>query len=331
MRRKDAAVLLAGAAMLMGIGGISIMCADYAKKRGGGEGITSFVFGGRAELRNVIEIPLSEVEKLALDYRSKNIRVYSSKEDTVVIREYLYSDREEARASLTWSGEKEATVTGGSEKYFVLFGLPTGEGERVEVCIPDKSLKAFSLRTGSGNISAGTDMVLDQGSLTAQTGSGNIKWENAREQEICLQTGSGNIRMENMKGDMTVHTGSGNITGESLEGNLQAGTGSGNVKLEGFRGGGKMEAGSGNVTVEMESLEGDLSLWTKSGNVRLKLARDQAFHFQAQTGSGGINTDFEQALSFNKKGNQASGDVGQAPAWTVDARTGSGNVTVHYR
>ena len=57
----------------------------------------------------------------------------------------------------------------------------------------------------------------------------------------------------------------------------------------------------------------------------------QAFHFQAQTGSGGINTDFEKELSFNKKGNQARGDVGSDPRWTVDVRTGSGNVRVCYR
>ena len=331
MSRKGAAILIAGAAMLAGIGGIGLMSVDYVKKNGTGGRTTSFVFGGRAELRNVIEIPLSDVESLSMDYRSKNIRVYPSGEDAVVIKEYLYSDRDEAKASLTFSGEKEALITGGGERPFVLFGFFPGEGERIEVYIPDKSLKGLCVQTGSGNISSQMNAIREQGSLLVSAGSGNVTWSGVQGKEIRIQTGSGNVRVEDLRGNITLHAGSGNITGENLEGTVNAEAGSGNVKLEKFRGGGKAQTKSGNVTVKLESLEEDLALRTGSGNARLELTQGQAFHFQAQTGSGGINTDFEKELSFNKKGNQARGDVGSDPRWTVDVRTGSGTVRVCYR
>ena len=39
----------------------------------------------------------------------------------------------------------------------------------------------------------------------------------------------------------------------------------------------------------------------------------------------------DRALSYNKKGNQAEGNVGEAPSCLIEALTGSGNVHVDYR
>lgn len=71
-----------------------------------------------------------------------------------------------------------------------------------------------------------------------------------------------------------------------------------------------------------------MALRAGSGNVKLEFLREAAFHFQADTGSGMIHTDFDERLSYNKKGNHAEGDVGDHPVCRVEAKTNSGNVKV---
>ncbi|MDE7248442.1 MAG: hypothetical protein K2N82_00850, partial [Lachnospiraceae bacterium] len=44
-----------------------------------------------AELRNTIEIPLSQADSLLADYGSKDLDVYVWQEDKIVIKEYLSS------------------------------------------------------------------------------------------------------------------------------------------------------------------------------------------------------------------------------------------------
>lgn len=97
MKKNRTAVIIAAFAVFIAIGFISVMSV----KVGGREGYFGtpliFSFGGRAELRNTIEIPLSKADKLRLDYGSKNIKVYPAEGDTVTIKEYLYSNKPEAR------------------------------------------------------------------------------------------------------------------------------------------------------------------------------------------------------------------------------------------
>lgn len=326
MRKNKMILLAVGAVMLIAIAGISVMSVRYVSEQGETERMTSFVFGTKAQLQNVIELPLEQVEKLTLEYGSKNIKVYPSETDSVVIEEYLYSDRPEAKASVSWPEEKEVVVTGGKRRAFVIFGLR----EWIEVYIPEKSLKLLSVQTGSGNITSETDCIRPEGSFMAGAGSGNIRWKNAEAEKVTFRAGSGNLNLEDLKGEITLHTGSGNITLKKLEGSIDAGAGSGNVRLEEFAGGGKIETGSGNITVKAESLTGNLAIKAGSGNVRAELPGDASFHFQAKTGSGNIQTDFDRNLSYNKKGNSAEGDVGEKTDLVVEARTNSGNVSVGY-
>ena len=217
-------VLSATVIVLILMGGISVMSVKYASGRGSAQ--------GRA----------SDVESLTLEYGSKNIRVYPSEKDAVVIKEYLYSDDPNAQASVSSPREKEVLITGGKRWSFVIFGFWGGEGERIEVYIPEKSLKSFSVKTGSGNISSETDCVRADGNLSVRAGSGNLKWKNTQAGKISCQAGSGNLKIENLKGEIALRTGSGNITGEALEGRIEAEAGSGNVHLENISGSGRMAA-----------------------------------------------------------------------------------------
>lgn len=128
-----------------------------------------------------------------------------------------------------------------------------------------------------------------------------------------------------------METGSGNIDGKELRGGVDADSGSGNIKIDGLTGSVKAEAGSGNVTVKAKEVSGGVSLSAGSGNVRLEMPEETEFHFIGDTRSGNISTDFDDALSYDKKGKSARGDVGQNPDIEIWAETGSGSINIVYR
>lgn len=331
MKKNRTAVIIAAFAVFIAIGFISVMSV----KVGGREGYFGtpliFSFGGKAELRNTIEIPLSKADKLRLDYGSKNIKVYPAEGDTVTIKEYLYSNKPEARAEVSYGKDGNALVRGGQGRSFVIFGFFVGEGERIEVCIPEKSLSQLSLETGSGNITSETDCVREDGVFEAKAGSGNVRISNVTADAVVLEAGSGNVRAENIEGSVTLEANSGNIDGKEITGDVSADSGSGNIRIEKLSGGITAGAGSGNVTVEAAVISGDVALSAGSGNVKLVLPKGVDFHFRGETGSGNINTDFDEILSYDKKGDIAEGDAGQNPDIKIETHTGSGNITVRYR
>ena len=330
MKKNKLILLLAAAIMVLLIGLICTMSVIRVLGQGGGN-MLLFSFGGKAELRNTIEIPVSEVNSLKLVYRSKNIKVYPSKDDAVTVKEYLYSNSPAAKASVTRGNGKEVLIEGGQTHTFVLFGFFWGEGERIEVYVPEKALEAFWVETGSGNITSRSGRVEAKKSIQAKAGSGNIKWQDGAAEEISIQAGSGNLNVEGLKGNINLQTGSGNISGEALEGKLNVSAGSGNVTLKEVSGSGKVKAGSGNVKVEAVSVTGDIEIQTQSGNNSLEIPGDLNFYFQAETGSGNIHTDFEEQLSYNQKGNHGEGNVGDENALTISMKAGSGNVRVRRR
>ncbi len=307
MRKDRICLLIAACIMLFVIVGVSMLCVRAVSGTGSRE--TDFVFGGKAELKNTIEIPLSEAECLSVQYKSKNIRVYPVQGEKIIIKEYLHSKAPEALAAVIYEDEKKVTVKGGERNSFIVFGF-WGSVERIEVYVPEKSLKEFSVETKSGNIKSETDCIREDGILRVATKSGNINWEGADGRELSFESGSGNI------------------TGALLDGEVDVQTGSGNIRLSSLSGNGRAKAGSGNITADFDEVTGDIQIQTGSGNVKLEVPEKLEFQFRADTGSGNIWTDFEEVLSYNKRENNAEGDVGENASCRIEAETGSGNIHV---
>ena len=329
MKNNKVILLFGAAVVLSSMALICQMSVASALKQGGG-GIQFFSFGGRAELRNTIEIEGDKADRVNLIYGGKNIKIYPSKDDTVVVKEYLYSSRPEAKASVTY-GDGEVLIEGANTRTFVVFGFFWGGGERIEVYVPEKRLEEFWVETGSGNITCQPGSLEVVKSIRAKAGSGNIKWGESTAEEISLQAGSGNISAEKLKGNISLQTRSGNINGNKLEGVLNVQSGSGNILLKEVIGSGEMKSRSGNVKAEAPEVTGDIAICTNSGNSSLEIPADLSFHFRADTGSGNIYTDFENQLSFNKKGNHGEGDVGEGKGPTITMEAGSGNVRIEQK
>lgn len=307
---------------------ISVLSVKAAVRNGG----VHIVFGGRAELRNTIELSSADADELEIRYSSKNIYVYPSEDDHIVIKEYLLSKSPDAQAQVSTlcdadTGENTVTITGGCADIITIFGFFSMD-ERIEVYLPQNAPKELLLCTSSGNIMADDIFSMQADRLELTASSGNIVWSHTDAGELHIKTNSGNIRLTDMKGDAEIAANSGNIRLTDITGNVETAVGSGNIVIEGFSGAGSMTAGSGNIKMQVERLEGDLALKTRSGNSRLILPKQSAFSFEAETGSGNINTFFDEALTYNKKGNQAKGTVGENPEALVRVEANSGNVTI---
>ncbi len=283
--------------------------------------------GGRAELRNTIEIPLSDVDNLTLAYSSKNIKFYPATGDSIIIKEYLVYA--EDVATVTYPGEKEVVVTGTQTNYIMFFGFMLDE--RIEVYLPKEGLKNLRASTFSGNISTQMGFVSESDMVEISAASGNITWQDTSAKEVSFKAGSGNIKLDHTSGNARVTTGSGNITVRGMEGVVEIQAGSGNVTVEDFAGNGSVKTASGTIKVESKGVTGDVALTAGSGNIRFEIPKETVAHVEIRTGSGNINTDFDDRLSYNKRGNEAIGDVGQGQGVSVEIKTGSGNVRVSYR
>lgn len=285
-------------------------------------GDMAFVMFGQAKLRNTIEIPLSEANQIELKYSSKNLKVYPAEGDSIIIKEYLLSDKEKAECVIE---NQKATVKGKNVFTFVF----VGGGERIEVYLPKEGIDILSMETVSGNITADEAFSIQANAVCIGTSSGNIKWRNTKAEKVALAASSGNIHAwEISAGETAAATSSGNIDAENINGAFALAASSGNIHALGMSGSGSANTGSGSIKVEMDEVTGDLKLKANSGGVKVFLPRELSFALEAQTGSGSIHTDYDEQLSYNKKGNQASGIIGGEVSCTVRAEAGSGSVKI---
>ncbi len=247
-----------------------------------------FAMGGSAALRNTIELPLSELERLTIRYGSKNIKLFATDEEKVIIKEYLYSKSPDAIAKVTHPSEGETVVKGGTVRSLAFFGF----GERIEVYVPREGLDSFYLETRSGNVT----MEKLQGTIEVCTGSGNIKGEDIQG-SLKATAGSGNITLEDFSGKGQVEAGSGNVKMEALAvtGDLSLTTGSGNIRLELPRESSfdfQAETGSGNIDTDFDKA---LSYNKKGNNAEGSVSGDNAasaFKVKMKAGSGNVRVAY---------------------------------------
>ena len=146
--------------------------------------------------------------------------------------------------------------------------------------------------------------------LEVESGSGDVQAELLRATAGSISASSGDVEIEVCEGDFTLSTASGDI---------QVGDAGGAARIE---------TGSGDISLGVTTLGGDIDLRGSSGDAKLHLPQDCTFSFEARTTSGSIQTSFDQALSFNDKGNWAEGSVGESPQYSVSCSFASGDVRV---
>lgn len=298
---------------------VCVFCIKGVKTMGS----TRFVMAGQAKLRNTIEIPLSEIDSLELEYKSKNLKIYPAEGESIIIKEYLMSDAEIAECEIQ---NRRATIKGKDVFSFIFFG----GGEKIEVYLPKEGLNTLSVETASGNITAEEGFEIQLQELGVAAASGNIRWQNTKADKAAFAAASGNIHVKELQTEETaVATASGNIDAENVNGIFALAASSGNINAYQMSGHGDVNTSSGGIKVEMDEVTGDLKLKASSGGVKLLLPKELSFELEVNTGSGSIHTDYDENLSYNRKGNHASGVVGTEATYHISAEAGSGNVKVN--
>lgn len=286
---------------------------------------------------------------LLYDKNSLDIIFLESDSENLVIREYAWRELKERER--TEVREKNGVLTlesrrRGGASGFISFSW-NNNGGYVEVYLPKNWGGNLKAQTLSGDIVGEMDLKLEESAIfAAGSTSGEIELPFLKAGEVQISTTSGDISVDLVKGkgafsstsgeitlftetgDCDISTVSGDIQVESLNGNFRLSTNSGDIRIGGVIGSGKASTTSGEIGLQFAELTGDLTISSTSGNVDLAWPVDTAVRFEAGTTSGEINTFFDGSLSFNKKGNQASGSYGAGTSHMVEISTTSGDVDV---
>jgi len=152
-----------------------------------------------------------------------------------------------------------------------------------------------------------------------QQGSVDFTVTVPQDSNLRLIMDSGNISVNGVDGQMTLTTSGGNINASNdvINGQSTITTDYGDISFDGTIGAG-----------------GTYQFITSSGSVNLSLPSAPAFHVDATTSSGSMNTSDFPSVHFQNNGNKASSDVGvssQVQGAKVTINTDSGNIDLHQR
>ena len=192
-----------------------------------------------------------------------------------------------------------------------------------DILLSSVSGASVSLSTTSGNIVTG-DI---SGESNVSTTSGDIT--TALLGGGTVSTTSGEVRITEAEKNLSVNSVSGDVRVESLNAPFRFNTTSGEIIVENGSGSGKASSVSGDIRLSLtDALTGNLTLNTTSGDIVLALPETSAFYLDFDSTSGSCNTFFDDRLSFNKRGNQASGEYGSNSENKLNVSTTSGDLRI---
>jgi hypothetical protein len=165
-----------------------------------------------------------------------------------------------------------------------------------------------------------------RGSLSLDTGSGGVEVSDMTG-DLNLDTGSGGAVLDGVRGGkLHLDMGSGSLRGRAIDvTELVADVGSGGIRLAGVKTPRlHLETGSGGGDVELLAPVNDVSIDAGSGGVTLRLPSSLGATVDVETGSGGIDTDFEVKVARMER-RSLHGTIGDGRGH-VKIEAGSGTV-----
>ena len=191
-----------------------------------------------------------------------------------------------------------------------------------KVWVPDQA--AVEIKSVSGDV----EVAPLGGKARIECVSGNVGLRGAAGAEVKLV--SGDLEIEAIAGDAFIKAVSGNIDVKGVKGSVEADAVSGDIELRDISGAATVDVKtvSGNVTYAGKiQAGGRYELKTHSGDVRMSLPADAAFDLEANTFSGGIDSEFDITAVGKLSPKEVRGTVGKGGA-TVVLKSFSGNVDI---
>ena len=255
------------------------------------------------------KIPLDNFNKINVDFSSADIIVQTTDEPNLrVVQKSTAKLREEEKFTINKENDNIIIKRSTSPVIYSIFNFGNF-GEKIEVYIPKNYTKDLDIQSSSGNVIFNSDINLNNISCTA--GSGNLQdGSNISANDVNLKASSGNISVEAL-----------------MSKTYKVNTSSGNIYIDSLSGSGEVAASSGNVKINYKDIEEYSNVSAHSGNVNLVVPNTLSFEFSGKCNSGDINSNFD--LNYkNKRGNEATAQVGSGPYKKINVNTGSGNIGI---
>ena len=284
---------------------------------------------------------LTDVSMIAIKNYSSDIFFLPSDDETLVVKEYVSNKRTQSPfVTVKHSGYR---LNIEADRYNSSSWIVFGSNYRcIEIYLPASYRNELKAETGSGDIFSDLDLTFTKCSLTGS--SSDISLAGLTAETVSVTTSSGDILIERLNGEKKIETQSGTVSIGGGSGDAEISSSSGDIKLEGIEGHVRINTASGDMWVNdltgsadaasssgdirlmFASLTGNLDIESSSGTVYCELPKDISFKFHADTSSGDIRTYFDDTLSFNRRGTQAEGEVGDLPDLKATVKTSSGDI-----
>lgn len=295
-----------------------------------------------------LEVPAERIEVLNLffDKNSNDIYFYMNDSEQILIEEYVNTELSEKEKTKVTEANGMLTLDSPKRNTGII-SLGKSRSGYVKVYLPASYKGDLTATVLSGDIDSDMDFILEKDAeFAASSTSGDINLLKVEAKTVDISSVSGDVEVEAITGDTSISTTSGDIDVSACIGNCEADTVSGDIDINSvtgkvdfsttsgdvwareLSGGGRTSTVSGDVELYFTKLYENLSVSTTSGIINIYIPQDSAVDFEASTTSGDINTFFDDALSFNKKGNQASGTYGDGEAVLLEVDSTSGDVDI---
>jgi lia operon protein LiaG len=170
------------------------------------------------------------------------------------------------------------------------------------------------------------DVTGTKGPLTLDTGSGRVSVRDVTG-DVSVDAGSGGITMGRIKGtSLTLDSGSGSVDASDIDvRDFRADVGSGGVRVSRLKAATvSVETGSGSTNIDLIGDLERMDVESGSGGVTLRAPANLSAEIDAETGSGGFQTDFD-ILTRRLGRNHVQGKIGDGKA-RVRLESGSGTI-----
>lgn len=270
----------------------------------------TFTWGGSANMIQKDEkVSLDNCNKINFDFTSTDIIVQTTDDTKLrVIQSSSAKLTDDQKFTISKDGD---TILVSTRERTHIFSFGSWN-EKIEIYIPQSYTKDLDIRSSSGNITFNSDIILNNLACTLSSGNLHI-YSNIDANEVNMKCGSGNIDIEGLKCST-----------------YEINTSSGNIGIDSLSGSGEVSASSGNIKIDYKDIKDYSNITAHSGNITLTVPKQISFEFDGECTSGDIDSNFD--LNYkNKRGNKASGKIGDGPYKKINARTTSGNIRISSR